>query len=206
MRQYFRFSLRFLLFLVACVSAVLAREANRARGQHDAVRAIIAARGYVIYDWEKVDASGAPVPLSLFRRWLGNDLFARVDSVHLYGSDQVTDEFLARMVGLRSLRSLWLTGTRVTGSGFAYLGKLDGLEVLDLSETHVTDDNIPSLALLKDLRFLGLYETRLTDTGLLNLRLLTSLEELALGKADQFSEAALEDLSAALPNCDIEAL
>lgn len=176
------------------------------RAQRDAVRAIVGARGYVIYDWQKVDVFGSPLPRPLLRRWLGNDLFAYVACVHLDGSNVVTDTFLAYVGVLKGLRSLWLGGTHITGSGFVHLQGLDDLEELDLSETHVTDENIYALARLKSLKFLGLVGTQLTDTGLRNVKLLTSLEGLALGDARQFSEAALEELFAALPNCDIEEL
>ena len=81
----------------------------------------------------------------------------------------IDDVDLRNLLGMRSLRLLDLTGTRVTDAGLVHLLGCEDLEVLSLWDTAITDAALALLARLPNLRQLGLGNTAITDDGLRHL-------------------------------------
>jgi serine/threonine protein kinase/Leucine-rich repeat (LRR) protein len=98
----------------------------------------------------------------------------------LWGCDQVTDGGLIALGKLPNLRSLDLGVTRISDKGVENLKPLGGLENLNLSYTQVTDAGLAHLAGMKQLQALGLDSLTVTDEGLQHLEGLTELTHLNL--------------------------
>jgi internalin A len=78
---------------------------------------------------------------------------------------------LKDLAGLKSLRELDISSSRVTDAGLKELAKLKGLRRLNLRRTEVTDTGLKELAALQDLRTLGLAEMdNVTEAGVVALR------------------------------------
>ena len=88
-------------------------------------------------------------------------------------------ESLAAIGQLKNLRVLVLDYTQTDVKGFAQLAGLTLLEELSLDSANVSDESVPVIAGMKKLRALNLYHTMVTEAG-------------------------LEKLKAALPECRIE--
>jgi uncharacterized coiled-coil DUF342 family protein len=73
-----------------------------------------------------------------------------------------------------------LSGTKVTNDDLALLDGLSSLRVLSLASTRVADAGLTHLEGLAELRKLNLYDTQTTDAGLASLRGLTRLQTLCL--------------------------
>lgn len=117
----------------------------------------------------------------------------------------VTDDDLARLVGLVKLERLLLDDVKITDAGLAHLSTLTGLKTLrvtDQTPGHATigDDGIASLAVLSDLEELLLRSVNATDAAAETLAKLSKLKMLNLG-ATQMTDAGVERL-ADLPNLD----
>ena len=76
-------------------------------------------------------------------------------------------------------------------------------ERLDLSHTNVTDEGLKPFLEFTHLKEISLEHTRITDAGLENLWGLTQLEVLRLGNETYVTEAGIQRLRVALPNCSI---
>lgn len=98
-------------------------------------------------------------------------------AVDLTGT-KITDDHLALLSGLTTLRSLMLVSTTVGDSGLAHVAKLTNLETLNLHGTLITDNGMAQLKGLAKLRTLQISSTRVGDVGLANIRGLKSLESL----------------------------
>jgi Leucine-rich repeat (LRR) protein len=125
------------------------------------------------------------------------------DSLEL--SNTATDSDLAALVHvkwIRSVTSLDLSQTKVTGAGLENLKELKNLKTLDLSGTSVTDAGLDNLKELKGLKDLNLSNTKVTDAGLDSLKELKGLTFLYL-KGTKVTDVGLASLRAALPNTDI---
>jgi hypothetical protein len=89
--------------------------------------------------------------------------------VRLTGSP-VTDSGIAHLGRSKALRVLYLDGTRVTDAGMRYLSGLSTLETLSLGRVPVSDAGTEHLKKLTRLKTLYLYGTQVTDTGAANLK------------------------------------
>ena len=96
-RRWFQYSLRSFLILLTALAVWLGVVVNRAREQREAVEAIEALGGYVIYDWQIADTpmsmreygyfvDGTPVGPSWLRQMIGDDYFQEVWEVR-FGFD-----------------------------------------------------------------------------------------------------------------------
>jgi hypothetical protein len=136
----------------------------------------------------------------------------------------VTDRGLAKLAGMPELRELWLDHTQIGDVGLSHLRELRALEDLYLDEcTNVTDRGVAALADLPSLKFVGLqYCWRITARGLDALRAMPALKTVGLcrpasfkvrllrkfgivGKIiyGTFSDAALDQLIEARPDCEV---
>jgi thiol-disulfide isomerase/thioredoxin len=122
--------------------------------------------------------------------------------------DEFTDEAMAHLKDIKSLKSLILIQSQVTDDGLVNLKNLTNLELLALwrndqftdkaldhlrglnnlkilrfDDAQITDDGLKKLkqfGLLTGLEFLVLTRTQITDAGLLHLKGLAQLQELSL--------------------------
>jgi hypothetical protein len=93
----------------------------------------------------------------------------------------VSDAQLELLRATPALRSLNLSGTRVTDEGMKIVGGLTKLQTLQLNDTAVGDAGLAQLKGLTELREVGLFHTRVTDDGLPALKGMTNLHDLTLG-------------------------
>lgn len=215
-----RFTVRELLSLVAVVCLGLASVVVPAENQRCAVAALDAVEGYIAYT-DIDDGRWGAFPANIFRSWLPENYFQRVERASLSGA---TDDSLAYLPALRGLKILYIDGTGVTDAGMAPLCKLTSLEELSLVDTQVTDvglanlcdlkhlkslwledtpiadDGLAHLAKMIDLETISLAGTRVTDDGLIHLRGLKNLEQLDLERTSVIDPSPLRR---ALPNCKI---
>jgi hypothetical protein len=91
----------------------------------------------------------------------------------------ITDEAMAHVEGIKSLRELALYETQVTGRGLRRLSGIP-LEKLVLGGPDVTDATLEALDAFPSLRKLMITESSVTDVGLAHLRHLPNLEKLFL--------------------------
>lgn len=142
-----------------------------ARSQRSAVAAIGAHGGVV-------DERQGAAP-----RWLagalGEDYFTTVSKV-TFASDGDPSAAMPALAGLTELRSLDLSGARVSDEDLAPLAELTSLEALFLRNTPIGDDGLKHLAALEELRRLDLSGTRVTDSGMRVICRLSRLERLWL--------------------------
>jgi Leucine rich repeat/Leucine Rich repeat len=229
-RRWFQFSLRSLMIFTAIVAVGcgwIGRRMEQKRKEREAVEAIVRLKGEVFYDYQRETVEDVqPSGPAWLRKLLGENFFSEVDAVLLYDSD-VTDAGLANLEGLSELQTLVLTGTKVTDvglsnlrglahlqnltlsgdtitdAGLVNLSQLPRLQELDLARTNITDAALKHLSGLKQLRTLNLRGTKVTDAGLKHLKGLSQLKQLALTAAKVFSNAGVEELQDALPNCEV---
>ena len=126
-------------------------------------------------------------------KWLGPGFAHDLSVVNLDGRP-VSDDSLADLAGIKSLRRLYLNATPITGKGLIHLQGSPQLEILELRETRISDaEPMPGLD-LPSLRVLYLSDTRVGDLTLASLARLERLEELRLGHTS-VSDAGLAHLA-----------
>ncbi len=104
----------------------------------------------------------------------------RLESLILYKA-AVTDEGLAQLAGVGSLKKLYLrTMPGIKGPGLAHLQAIRGLESLDLLGTSVEEKSLVHLVGAQGLRELSLGYMPLTEAGLAQLGRMTNLRRLGL--------------------------
>lgn len=107
-------------------------------------------------------------------------VFARLDSLRLSSSSEITTEDLAPLKELSSLRLIDLSFTDFQKGAFASISSVKQLEDLDLSNTNIGDSDLFALANLVELEKLNLCCTAVSDAGVAYLKRLTNLENLDL--------------------------
>ncbi len=172
-RRYLRFSVRGLIIVVLLIAGWLGWIVRGARIQHEAVAAIINARGSVAYEWEW--KNGRPAPPGAeppWPRWLtkmlGPDVFGHVVAVNLIRRT-VDDAVMTHIGSLTRLRELNLRFATPPISFLAKLEKLTDLEILALPYAIFSDDDLAHLAGLTKLKHLDLLGPEITNKGLAHL-------------------------------------
>jgi hypothetical protein len=152
------------------------------RIQREAVAAIEAAGGRVVYDWQWKRGRRVPGARPWAPGWLvdhlGVDFFGSVIQVFL--DDRGTDLELSHVGRLRRLEILDLRSSDVTDAGLGRLGALTRLRQLYLDDTQVTDAGLHHLEGLTNLEVLSLNHTRIDGSGLVSLKRMTGLRTLNL--------------------------
>ena len=92
----------------------------------------------------------------------------------------IRDEGLVHLAELRGLQELYLSGTAISSAGLVHLRELTDLEWLYLNETQIGDAGLIHLDGLNKLKWLGLATTQITDFGLMRLRNRDALHYLSL--------------------------
>jgi Leucine Rich repeat len=182
-RRKRQLSVRLAMVMIVLLAIPLARLAVRARAQKEAVLAISQAGGFVGYDWEflpdgRINASPKPPGQSWIHKWLGPDYFQTVERVLLQRDDN-GDDLMEHVGKLEGLRTISITGTKITDAGIAHLAGLSRLRVVYLQwDIHLTGACLVHLRDKKELTrmtTLNLSGTSITDQGLVHLRALGSL-------------------------------
>lgn len=98
--------------------------------------------------------------------------------------DELTDDGLRHLAGLKQLEDLSLSGKKLTGSGFRHLagGNLKRVHLgYGGTDGGITDDGLAGVAKLATLQLLNLWGNKaVSDAGLAHLKNLTNLETLNL--------------------------
>lgn len=110
------------------------------------------------------------------------------------GSTTVTDDGLAHLKGLSSLRLLALDDLWVGTAGIAHLKDLPGLAELYLAGTLVDDESISVISTMPPIRKLRLARTQIGDAALESLTACSNLEELDLSENSQLTDAGMVSL------------
>jgi hypothetical protein len=157
-RRWFQFRLRtflVLLLLLSCVFGWIMRERSQLVQWRLKLKELGGGRGY---------SSSQP-------RWhyflFGADPGYYVPDFYFNDPQQVGDESLKHLEGLKNLEGLSLSGTKVTDDGLLMLRNFPKLVWLEIRDTQITD---AGLANLKDCNIyrLEVAGTRVTKTGRLN--------------------------------------
>jgi serine/threonine protein kinase len=119
----------------------------------------------------------------------------RIEAVYLRNLPAITDESLAKLAGLTSVRSLDLAGTSISGTGLAQLASAaDMLQILNLDSAPITDDGAANLARFYNLQSLQCNKAKLTDRGLAAIGRLTNLHSLGIS-SNELTDAGLPHLA-----------
>jgi serine/threonine protein kinase len=121
-----------------------------------------------------------------------------LESLNLSGNPGLSDDGLAHLCEIKSLRWLYVGRNRISDAGLPNLNRLNRLESLGIGSTEVTDAGVAELTRLKQIRELLLSENRITDAGLEHLKNFPSLLRLDLRSTD-VTDAGLEQLPKAAP-------
>jgi Leucine-rich repeat (LRR) protein len=113
----------------------------------------------------------------------------------------ITDQGLASLSRIPSLKRLQIYDSNVTPEGIAALGKLK-LEHLAIQGRSVTDALVPAITRLSTVKELSFNNARITDEALQLLQTMTSLQTIYLYDT-QISKEGLEEFRKARPNCRI---
>jgi hypothetical protein len=196
-RRWLRFSLRFLMLLIAVVAIPLAWKVNRVRNQRAVIAEIRKLPGFMFYDYERnygvgISTSSGPPGPEWLRDLLGIDYFADVVHVNISGP-QVTDETLHRLASLPHLQLLGAESDNITDQGVAVLARskdlfsvgvtskqltvasvdhLQGLPKLywlACSGQQVDDSWVPHIVELKTVQCIQLTDARVSDRGIAEL-------------------------------------
>jgi Leucine Rich repeat len=176
-RRWLQFSLRTLMVLMlvlGCGFGWLGMKVKQAREQREAVKAIRAVGGDVVYDYQEFADDfvvlHAPKPSSpeWLRERLGEDFFHNVVRVNLHGPKVGADclaQLRSPLGDLRHLRRLKLFATNVTDAELVHLRALTQVTYLLLNESGITDAGLSQLARMLQLQELDLSLTSVTDEG-----------------------------------------
>ncbi|OHB69428.1 MAG: hypothetical protein A2V70_05905 [Planctomycetes bacterium RBG_13_63_9] len=201
-RRWLQFSLRTLFVATTLLAIWLGILVHGARRQAQAVKAIRAAGGWVLYEYA-CETSGNVIEViegnqiepqipGWLLKLLGEDVVFDVTFVSLDRTTIGNTELLA-VRALPKVRYLQLNHSELDEAAFRHLKEMRDLKILDLRYTNATDAALDGLGGLTHLRSLHLTNTHITDSGLNRLAKCTELESLALDRTE-ITDSALENL------------
>jgi len=205
-RSWVQFRLITVFVVVTGLCMWLAVRVNRAHRQRDAVAAIRALGGAVMYDYD-FDAAGnqirnaEPPGPAWLRRLLGVDFRNAATWVYLAGAP-TTDADLVHLRNLPKLNWLHVGNKPITDDGLAHLAHCTQLESLDLGGTEITDVGLDKLTSLRRLKMLDVGGTEITDAGARKLQNLEHLADLFVSRS-RITMDGIEQLQRALPNLKV---
>ena len=199
-RRWPRFRLRTLFVLLTLACLWLGWQAKRARDQKQAVAAIRAAGGNIIYTYQVapngtlkdpgLPDSSRPLAPAWLRDALGEDFFITAYSVMLPSpapgggvqtvNTQVSDETLKHLAKLPRLKSLGIGALELTDSSLHLIAELPQVEHIVLRSPRLTDAGIAHLARLPRLKTLSIAGEQFSDQSIVALRAFPQLEWLTL--------------------------
>jgi len=205
-RSWVQFRLITVFVVVTGLCVWLAVQVNRAHRQRDAVAAIHALGGAVMYDYD-FDAAGnqirnaEPPEPAWLRRLLGVDFRNRATWVYLAGAP-TTDADLVHLCNLPKLNWLHVGNKPITDAGLAHLARCTQIESLDLGGTEITDVGLDKLTSLRRLKILDIGGTKISDAGAKRLEGFEHLAEIFVGNT-QITPDGIEQLQRVLPNLKV---
>jgi len=116
-------------------------------------------------------------------------------------SKGVTNQTLAEIAQLPSLKALYLNQNSLTNAGLAHLQKLTGLEELALGGGRMNNAALIHLAKLPSLTYLMLQGENFTDAGMAHLKNIPSLRILSLRHLRRLTDRTLVHISE-IPNLE----
>ena len=133
-----------------------------------------------------------------------NPLTGRVWGLELHSTPEapVTDDTLAHVAELRSLRQLLVMNSAITDGGLKLLEPLRHLWHLDIGGTGIGDDGIAALVQLPELEVLVAYETAVSDRSVEPFIKMSRLRELTIDGCP-ISDAAIARLAKERPLLEI---
>ena len=198
-RRWYQYNLRTLFIVVTVVCGLLAWLVIPIERQRAAILSFRRLGADVIY-------SPIPDDESWLRRTLRTalpcDYFDSIDHFNIQSCPTFSDSDLEWIQPLTRLEVLVVYDAPVTDAGLKHLSGLTRLRTLVLDKTQVTDAGLVHLQGLTQLRYLSLNKTPIRDNGLAYLHGLKGLRELDL-RNTQVTAAGIEELTLALPNCEI---
>jgi hypothetical protein len=204
---------RCLAALVLLLAVALGWMVHRVRVQREAVAAIEAAGGHVVYDFDW--PRNSPIPLGGGPRWpqwlvarLGRDYFGSVVSVEFTrsgSSPALDDEVMAHVGRLSRLRRIFITSANaVTDVGIARLGGLRRLEGLVLLGTKARGPGLIGVSRCARLRGLSLGDMPVTDSDLAHLSNLKEVLNIDIKDGRSITDEGLKHLEALVHLLDLE--
>lgn len=182
-RRWLQFSLRTLLVALTFLAILLGGWVNRAHRQREAVAAIRAAHGVVVYDYEFAPArdwlAAKSSPLGRLSAWMGDDYLRDVVAALLDNNDVFDGAAFHEIAALSDIMLLEL-GTWVTDANLKNIEGLTKLRSLTLRSPQITDAGLAHLVPLKRLTDLAIWDSQINGSGLKHLRGLTELDSLDL--------------------------
>jgi len=171
--------------MLAALSALPASAQTKAPAnpaESEAVQRIEARGGFVVRDRD-----GSIAEVSLARTWATDEDLAYVARIPTLkrldlSFTLVTDKGIKELEQLRQLEELNLeTAEALTDASMNYVKNIPTLRKLNVRGVDITDVGMPAIAEMTALRSLDLSHTMLEDVGLEHLPALSDLEELYLG-------------------------
>ena len=176
------------MLLVLIVGCGIGWKVSRDRSEQQAVEAIRAAGGTVLYDYQystdleimiRIMSVKEPTAPRWLRRWLGDDFFRSVAAVQFMGPIQ--PEVLGAVARLDGLVYLNLPATQGLEDAWPVLGRLTRLEKVYLAGSGVNDQAIQTFGKLGSLWWIHLSNARLSDKALDELARFPALRDLTFG-------------------------
>lgn len=116
--------------------------------------------------------------------WLDHDessWLSRYQSLRNVHGTWVTDAHMEKLKDCRKMRSLFLSESRVTDTGFLCMSEMTELKMLYADRLDITDAALLGLANMQQLETLSLSNTKIKGHGLHHISSLQRLEEFTLG-------------------------
>lgn len=128
---------------------------------------------------------------------------SKLESLDVIDASGISDDAVAHLLPLRSLKQLRLFQTKVGDDGATVLTALDGIERLSLEGNKITDAGFANLNAFKKLTRLRL--GGISDSGVAELKEFPFLKQLAV-TSPRISDASIEDLVRLVRSSGIEHL
>ncbi len=197
-RRWLRFSLRFLLLLVAVLAIPLSWKVNCVRNQRAVVAELMRLNGLVGYHHQLRSVRVArrtaePPGPKWLTAFLGDDFFAEVILVSV-GGEQVTDKTIYQVASLPHLNTLSISSNSISDAGVKSLARHSGLDSLTVTSAKVTEQGLMQLTGLKGLKHLSLGLFSVGDSELESITVLKQLESLDLHGMPAISDKTLDRL------------
>ncbi len=173
-RPWLRFSLRFLMLLVALIAIPLAWKMNRVHNQRAVVAEVMRLNGQISYYHQRrrvkvARRTAEPPGPKWLRGILGDEFFADVDSVSVDG-EQVNDHTIRQIASLPHLKRLGIRSNSISDAGLKNLAGHSELESLSLNSSSLTDTGLRHLCGMTKLESLSLARTQCTTEGVSKLQ------------------------------------
>jgi hypothetical protein len=196
MRKWFRYSLRTFLLLITAVGVWVGMQANAARQQRAAVKAILAAGGNLDFDYQEtpippgesallaLDANAPPPGPNWLRNSIGDDYFRNVITVTLKNSS-IKESDWARIAHLSHLKTACFYDVQIVGadglprrirdSDLSILAGLHGLVQLTVQGGQVDGPGLKYIPNPQGLKSLGMMDSPNCNFDMRYLGTLTDL-------------------------------